>query len=387
MGTKSKRQIFFDNIRWVIIILVVLMHLNVTYSNMGLWYYKEPREMGMLSSLLFGIYGSFNQAYMMGLLFFIAGYFVPRSLDKKGTRKFIRDRFIRLGVPTLIYMLLIHPVTMLIMDIFDNIIESNFFSWYLDYLISLSFLSSSGPLWFTLALLIFSFVYALINKAASNPKVTSGMKEPVLLSHTKVISVIGMIALIAFLIRIVIPAGVPLLNTKTGNFMQLGYFSSYIVLFILGIICYRRNIIQSLSYKFGVFWFRITLIIGFPLWLIVMIVGGIANPDAIFGGLHWQSAAFSIWESFFCVGITIGFITIFREKFNKHNKLSSFLSDNAFGIYVFHTPILVLITMALRGIVINPLIKMYMLALLVLPACYLFSFLVRKIPVFKKIFS
>jgi glucans biosynthesis protein C len=87
MEKKRERLLYIDNIRWVMIILVVLMHLNVTYSNGGLWYYKEPGNIGAISGLLFGIYGSLNQAYMMGLLFFIAGYFVPGSFDKKGAGK------------------------------------------------------------------------------------------------------------------------------------------------------------------------------------------------------------------------------------------------------------------------------------------------------------
>ena len=110
----GQRLVFIDNIRWVVIILVVLMHLNVTYSTMGLWYYLEARDIDPLSQLLFGMYGSLNQAFMMGLLFLIAGYFVLGSFDKKGFKPFVTDRIIRLGIPTLIYMLLIHPVTMMI---------------------------------------------------------------------------------------------------------------------------------------------------------------------------------------------------------------------------------------------------------------------------------
>lgn len=39
METKSPRLLFIDNLRWLMIILVVIMHLNVTYSSLGSWYY------------------------------------------------------------------------------------------------------------------------------------------------------------------------------------------------------------------------------------------------------------------------------------------------------------------------------------------------------------
>lgn len=388
MKKRKERLLYIDNIRWVMIILVVLMHLNVTYSNGGLWYYTEPGNIGILSGLLFGIYGSLNQAYMMGLLFLIAGYFVPGSFDKKGAGLFVKDRLIRLGIPTLAYMLLIHPVTMLITDAFNNSIPQNLLSWYMNFLVSFSFLSASGPLWFAFALLIFTLIYTFIQKMFLSSKNEGVTTRFISITNGKVFALIGIITIFAFTTRIFIPAGMPLFNTLPGNFMQLGYFPSYIVLFVVGIMAYRLNILSKLSYKFGKFWLKIALFLGFPLWLVVMITGGImGNIALLFGGLTWQAAAYSAWESFFCVGISIGLITIFREKFNTQGKLSSFISKNAFGVYVFHAPILVAITMALRGVEINPVVKMYMVALIVLPVCFVFVHLIRKLSVIRKIFS
>jgi len=35
---QASRMLFIDNIRWVIIMLVLSMHAAVTYSNQGGWY-------------------------------------------------------------------------------------------------------------------------------------------------------------------------------------------------------------------------------------------------------------------------------------------------------------------------------------------------------------
>ena len=94
------RLYFIDNIRWLIIVQVVVLHAAVTYSALGDWYYKEPANLALLSALAFGIFLSFTQAYFMGLLFLVAGYFVPASFDRKGSRRFLRDRAVRLGIPT-----------------------------------------------------------------------------------------------------------------------------------------------------------------------------------------------------------------------------------------------------------------------------------------------
>ncbi|NLW49074.1 MAG: acyltransferase, partial [Firmicutes bacterium] len=76
--------------------------------------------------------------------------------------------------------------------------------------------------------------------------------------------------------------------------------------------------------------------------MVMMLGGGATESMAPYnGGLYWQSAAYAFWESFFCVGVCLGLLVLFREKYNTQGKLSRFLSENAFGVYVFHTPILV----------------------------------------------
>src|SRR5579884_4243052 len=95
-----KRLLFIDNLRWTMIVLVITMHAAVTYSNMGRWYYNEKASLDRASFLFFATYQSWLQAFFMGLLFFIAGYFVPAKFDSKGTARFLRDRAIRLGIPT-----------------------------------------------------------------------------------------------------------------------------------------------------------------------------------------------------------------------------------------------------------------------------------------------
>ncbi len=47
----------------------------------------------------------------MALLFFVAGCFTPAAHDRKGPARFLADRFYRLGLPTLLFALLIGPMT------------------------------------------------------------------------------------------------------------------------------------------------------------------------------------------------------------------------------------------------------------------------------------
>ena len=105
------------------------------------------------------------------------------------------------------------------------------------------------------------------------------------------------------------------------------------------------------------------------------------------GGPHCQAAAYCLWEAFFCVGLCLGLIVLYRERANIRTRFSGFLADNNFGVYVFHTPILVAVSLALRPLACHPLAKALVVAAITLPACFLVAALVRRVPGLRRLFS
>jgi hypothetical protein len=61
------------------------------------------------TSIVFLTLEAHSQAFFMGILFLLAGYFVPASFDRKGFKRFMTDRFARPGVPSLLYIFVIQP--------------------------------------------------------------------------------------------------------------------------------------------------------------------------------------------------------------------------------------------------------------------------------------
>lgn len=376
------RLYFVDNIRLVMIILVVLIHINVTYSGIGGWYYTEQNvnNLDTFSKVLSGLFGMFTQAYFMGLLFFIAGYFIPASYDRKGAGKFIIDRFVRLGIPALIYMFIINPfILYFLLGVYKDGANEPFLGFYWNYISHGNFLGGTGPLWFALALLIFSILYAVIRSMGVKP---IGNKNSVLSGKT-IAAIILFVSIITFIVRLYFPFGTNIYN------MQLCFFTQYIVLFAAGIISYRKNLFINIPYKFGIRWMKYGIALGMLFWIIIILLGGALNGDEnlYFGGLYWQSAAYSLWESIICAAMTLGLLVLFREKFNKQNKIIRFLTDNAFGVYSFHAPILIFISITLKNIALYPIIKIIFIALITLPACFIFSYIIRKIRLIKRLFS
>ena len=370
---------FVDNLRWVMIVLVVSMHAAVTYSHLGSWYYMEDPKPQLWETVLFAYYQMGLQAFFMGLLFFFGGYFVPGALVRKGPVTFLRDRFTRLVLPTLLYMLLIHPLIVYWLLREYRQIAGPFPTLYWQYIRSFRFLGSSGPMWFALALFIFSLIPTIFYKArhiqAPMPPETS------LPTNRQVIGLILLMALCTFLVRVSWPIGTNILN------MQLCFFSQYILLFALGLLAWRRNWLRRIPYLFGMRWFWLAISVGTLFWLALIVSAVLThNEQALFGGATWKSAALSLWESFFCLGICLGLIVLFREKFNHKGTFAQVLADNSFSVYLFHAPLLIAVTLALHPLAV-PKIPKFLLAT-VLGTVISFSashWIFRRVPLLKRI--
>ena len=376
----SVRLDFIDNLRWVMIVLVVSMHAAVTYSHLGSWYFMEDPKPGPAVMVFFAAYQMFLQAFFMGFLFLIAGYFVPPAFDRKGLGRFLRDRAVRLGIPSLIYMVFIHPLTVYwLLGHFANRSLPSLSKAYLPYLASGQFLGGSGPMWFALALLGFCFCYGLLRSAlASKPE---DNPEAALPTNYQVLGLALAIGLCTFLVRIVQPMGTNILN------MQLCFFSQYVLLFMVGIFARRRNWLLRLPHAFGLRWLWVALTAGILWWLaVVFAVLKTHTEDKLSGGLTWQSAALCFWESFFCVGVCLGLIVFFRDRFNHKGKLARWLSDNCFSVYLFHPPLLIAITLAMRGFDAPKLIKFCSASVLGVVVTFLASSLIfRRVPLLKRV--
>jgi len=287
-------------------------------------------------------------------------------LAKRGPLNFIKERLFRLGIPLLIYVFIISPVIGYILH--DYIPEIGLAHNYVLYITSFNWVGDTGPLWFVEALLIFCFVYALLKKLfpQSIKMNNAGSK--------KIIFAIILTGIMAFLIRLVFP-----IDTSFYN-LQFCYFASYIVMFIAGILIGENDLLEKIADVQNVKWIGITLLIGVPIWVFIIICGGVLDDIYYFkGGLYWQSCAYALWESLTAIGFSVGLIAAFRKKANIANKWSDLLRNNAFAVYFFHAPILVSISLVLRQLVLIPIIKFAVVTIITFGICLVFSILVRKI--------
>ena len=205
------RLAFIDNIRWTMILLVLSMHASDTYSPFGSWYYTDRGELGFGTVLAFGLYQTFLQAFFMALLFLVSGYFAALSHDRKGTLLFARERAIRLGIPTLLYMFAIGPLTQYFLSRTWG--RGGFVHQWLLHISDGQILSETGPMWFAAVLLVFSLVFALIRWL--------GVRAPTPQSSPPrsrdIVAFILVMAVATFLVRVRLPENVSVLNIHPGD--------------------------------------------------------------------------------------------------------------------------------------------------------------------------
>jgi peptidoglycan/LPS O-acetylase OafA/YrhL len=373
------RFLFIDNLRWVMIILVLSMHAAVTYSHLGSWYFMEDTPVSKPEVFAFGTYQAWLQSFFMGFLFFISGYFVPKAYDTKGARKFLKDRGYRLGLPLLFFVFILQPVAIYCIFLFDAPDKApQFMDLVSHYYTRFRWLGGTGPLWFCEALLIFCVGYTLYRMVTKN----STIKTPAVPRKAQVWLFIAMIAIGSFLVRISWPNGTNFYN------LQFCYFTQYIFFFIAGVLAYRGDWLRKIPAGFGNYWGRTALIIGMLLWVGNIAFGGAiqGNVTPYQGGWHWQSLVECCREQLVGVGLSLFLLVWFRERFNQQGPIAKFFSDNAFAVYVFHTPVMIALSKIIISWHLPLLLKFVVLTALTTAVTYALSDLVlRKLPVLKNI--
>jgi hypothetical protein len=344
-------------------------HLAVTYSGNGRFYYIEPSQMSNIwQTAWFSFYLSFQQAYFMGLMFLLAGFFVVGIYERKKFCGFISDRFSRLIVPTLIYIIFISPFIKYV-ELGVKISEFRL----------LDFMFSYGVMWFAVALFIFSVIYGCVRKLhLKNVSVVQSANMD--LSFSKLCVLILMITVCAFLIKIVQPRGTAVLG------MQLAHFASYVIFFVVGIFSYRFDFFSQISYRTGKRWLISGVVLSFLTWLAFAVAVTITgNQSASKGGLNIYSAIHALWESFTAVAMCVGLIGVFKEKFNTQSRLVKAMSDSSFTVYMFHPPIIVGIALLFQNVMLLPIVKWLILCPISIVLCFVLAhFILRKIPLLER---
>jgi hypothetical protein len=328
---------YLDHVKVFVTIVVVVFHCTCVFDGSGAfgvnvygtdalkgdWKQESEAFPPMSNAFLkyFGIwFETVNNAYFMGLFFFISGFFTPSSFERKGAHDFLRDKFKRYGIPVIFTYLIFQPV---LYFVFCRFVGGQ--SWYF-YGIHGTWISG-GPCWFLLALLFFNTLYAFDNS------------EPLRIRAPSV----GMLLAAGFvlgLVRVSFPTG----GTVFGMPHGFQVLPQYTLFFYSGVMAKRGDWLASVAdYPESSKWMmRILAIV-----LLVLHYMNIALRwsfqdlvDSWTAGVYW-----TVFEGF--EGVVYSFVVLeLSSKFLNRDlgPLMHALSTAAYPVYIIHPLVVNMVT-------------------------------------------
>jgi len=351
---------------------VIFQHARVTYGGTGWWYYIESPPVDTFSIIFFILLssiGGFFQASLMGLFFLMGGYFTPKSYDRKGVRAFWKERLLRLGIPILLYILVINPImiySLAAVGLYPHQLPESV----------LSFLTNFGPMWFLVVLLIFTAGYTLWRQITKIGSVQQRIPKEFSIPKYYYLVLLALgLGFGTFLVRTVFsiddfPLGLP-----------IPFIIQYIMMFSIGVIIVRYEWIKKMTKSHVKVWV-IIITAAFVLFFAyaLPVLGFEGDYSILMGGFNLHALLFALVENIICVGMIFVLLKIFYAKFNKQGKIMKNLSSSAFYIYLIHPPVLVLVSLAFISINLIPVLKLAIVFPLAVILCYLIShFVLEKI--------
>ncbi|HUV26278.1 MAG TPA: acyltransferase [Anaerolineales bacterium] len=321
-----------DNLRTIIIALVVLYHAGGVYESTGMWgwfWIVDDPDIWMAS----GIIGIMFDTFVMPAIFFIAGYLAAASINGKTAWGFIKGKAKRLLLPWVLAIVTLIPLYKVIFLYSRGFPQENWTTYF-----HITNPNSQNWLWFLPMLFAFSLIYLGIDRLGINLKKINlvwGLIVGFLLS-------VGFSYLIGNIAGFRSWTLTPLIDFE--NERLLAHFLFY----LFGAAAYKQNLFAKLPEKKtlynianGVSWLPVTGHIFLRIW-----------PFFISNFEVTPLYRFLWFTSFHLSSIVMVYVMVesFRFYLNKSGKLWELLNRNSYGVYIIHVILIGIFGTLLLGV-------------------------------------
>jgi glucans biosynthesis protein C len=367
--TSGSRLLYIDNLRILLICLVITTHCSITYGGPGSWYFADPGN-GPTIPFILAVIDSLNQAFFMGFFVLVSAYFVVGSLQRKERSRFTRDRLVRLGIPLLIWVLVINPLILLI-------ILKGTGNLPLSPASLLNPLTGAGlgPMWFVFFLLVATFVYLLWT--GFYPPAQPVDQKPCPFPGFASIFALGLLlGVVTAVVRIFLPIG----SMWLFGF-QLPFFPQYIAAFIIGIYAAHNNWFDEIPARVGKACAVVALLlVAVQPVFVYLIMNSPEGFSQVMGGLHGQAVLFAFWEQMAGVMIITAMLWIFSQWFNRQGPVARAMAGDSYTVYIIHPVVLILLSLAFSGLALPSLAKFFIVLPLAICISFALAHLIRAVP-------
>lgn len=366
-AVRSQRLVFVDVLRVAVIVMVIVHHAAQAYGPTGgNWPVSDEAN-----SPWFLPFYTVNAAIGMGLLFLLAGYFVPGAYDRKGRGRFLRQRWARIGLPLVVFAALVHvPLLYLVeqpagpAEFVASMYDDGWVGIYLH-------------LWFLGHLLLYSAVYVAWRSVADrHGRLHRRWPVP---GGVAILAFVAGLTLATWIVRIWYPVDewVPLLFVVAA---EPAHLPQYVSLFVLGVIAYRGDWLHRIPTRIGRWWLGIGLAAAAGLYA----VQGFAPQQWVTlvttGGLNAGSLLRSAWETVIGIGLSVGLIVLTRERFRRPSRLLAALASASYAAYILHVWIVVAFQLGFLEAGLPAIAKFAIVAVLGTAASFGVAHLSRHVP-------
>jgi hypothetical protein len=386
MTEPAGRLYFLDNLRALVVVLVVMSHTCVCYAlGAPTWWYVVDVQ---ARSLFLSILAALNDAQLMPIMFFVAGFFAWPSLQRKGAWRFAQDKVFRLGLPWVLGVVLLAPPTSFVARVthqdpvgFIRFVTHDF--WTLHF--------EQSVYWFLFLLLAFCVVLALAYQLM-NPNWRVSPARTVKPTGWHFAALIGLLSGAFLVISLNMPAWfqVPLTGAMDRHVTRLFPFvvqpprlPVYMGYFVLGVHAWRRNWFRPGGYspRLGAW------VAGYVLAMLVYLFFRQrlqAVPEA---GLVRVLAFTSVSYNLFCFSALMAGLAVCQRYVNSGARFWRSLSADSFGIYFVHPLAVYPLALVLVGVPAPALFKSGIVFALALGWSWLFTAAVlRRAPLLRRMF-
>lgn len=192
----TQRLYFLDNLKTCIIALMVIFHAAMSYMAYApeWWYVVDGTE--TIAGLLFVLWAD---VFIMPVMFFVAGYFTPSSLNRHGPFRFWRQKGLHIALPWIAGSLFFAPY-LAYLTIASRDLPMSFWDFYTTLFWGVFY--QQGHYWFLgflLALYLLFYVASCINPSLLTPHPTHAVPMGYALGLVFVISTISMAVINVFI--------------------------------------------------------------------------------------------------------------------------------------------------------------------------------------------
>jgi glucans biosynthesis protein C len=169
----SRTSLALSNLRGAVIVIVLGFHSVLAYLDSlpaTARKFNAPPYEWVASPIIdsqrwlgFDLFCAWHDVYLMSLMYFLSGLFVWKSLTRKGSRMFLSDRLLRLGLPLIPAVFILMPIALY--PVYLATASDPSISEYWQQFMALPFWPC-GPQWFLWELLALSILAAAIYRFA-----------------------------------------------------------------------------------------------------------------------------------------------------------------------------------------------------------------------------